>query len=143
MEGGGQYSGTKLENCRIYLYNLVLRKKILYYFEESGAEPTSFIESLKALLDSVDLQESPVVGNKLTKLSNLLIQSSVLYGVLHSVLPTKPLFNCVIFAGDKHAYMHISKHCRLEYIIRVCGSFLLTLGDAHASTKSILQSHGS
>jgi hypothetical protein len=67
---GGQYSGTKLENCQIYLYNLVVRKKILHYFKEPGVEPTSFIESLKALLHSVDLQESPVVGNKLAKLSS-------------------------------------------------------------------------
>jgi hypothetical protein len=68
--GGGQYSGTTLENCQIYLYNLVVRKKILHYFEEPGVEPTSFIESLKALLHSMELQESPVVGNKLAKLSS-------------------------------------------------------------------------
>jgi len=68
--GGGQYYGTKLESCQIYLYNLVVRKKTLHYFEEPGLEPISFIESLKSLLHSVDLQESPAVGNKLVKLSS-------------------------------------------------------------------------
>jgi hypothetical protein len=68
--GGGQYGGTKFENYQINLDNLVVRKKILHYFEEPGVELTSFIESSKAALHSVDLQESPVVGNKLAKLSS-------------------------------------------------------------------------
>ena len=70
----------------------------------------------------------------------VVIKSSVLYGVLHCVLPTKPVFNCVIVAGDKQAYINISKHCRLEYIVGVCETFPLTVGDARTSTKGILQS---
>jgi hypothetical protein len=70
----------------------------------------------------------------------VLIQSSVLYGVLHSVLPTNPVLNCVIFVGDKQAFIHTSKHCLLKFVVGVCETLPLTLGDAHASTKNILQS---
>jgi hypothetical protein len=65
----GQYSETKLETCQIYLYNLVVRKKILPYFEEPGVEPPSIIE-FKSTVTFCLFQESPVIGNKLAKLSS-------------------------------------------------------------------------
>jgi hypothetical protein len=72
LDGGGADSTAErsLKTVKFTSYNLVVWKKILHYFEEPGVEPTLFLESLKTLLHSVDLQKSPVVGNKLAKLSS-------------------------------------------------------------------------